>query len=129
MLRRPPRSTLFPYTTLFRSKIRERFEDVAIIIVSGIDRTQRVLDAVRLGAYDYLLKPCDLGVLELSVERALERRAPLRGARRHKQDLGKRNAELAHQQAGLERVQGRVGEKEKMGSPGPLAAGVGHERK
>src|SRR2546423_11121632 len=25
MIRRPPRSTLFPYTTLFRSKERERF--------------------------------------------------------------------------------------------------------
>src|SRR2546429_4999076 len=25
MIRRPPRSTLFPYTTLFRSKSRERF--------------------------------------------------------------------------------------------------------
>src|SRR5258707_11521327 len=24
MIRRPPRSTLFPYTTLFRSRIRER---------------------------------------------------------------------------------------------------------
>src|SRR2546430_14612993 len=26
MIRRPPRSTLFPYTTLFRSFLRERFE-------------------------------------------------------------------------------------------------------
>src|SRR6202161_246162 len=26
MIRRPPRSTLFPYTTLFRSKIRNRFQ-------------------------------------------------------------------------------------------------------
>src|SRR3712207_8108875 len=26
MIRRPPRSTLFPYTTLFRSRVREREE-------------------------------------------------------------------------------------------------------
>src|SRR3712207_7931568 len=26
MIRRPPRSTLFPYTTLFRSRIRSHFE-------------------------------------------------------------------------------------------------------
>src|SRR2546426_4891800 len=26
MIRRPPRSTLFPYTTLFRSRSRERFQ-------------------------------------------------------------------------------------------------------
>src|SRR2546430_9106639 len=27
MIRRPPRSTLFPYTTLFRSRVRERRHD------------------------------------------------------------------------------------------------------
>src|SRR2546430_10284147 len=27
MIRRPPRSTLFPYTTLFRSRLRERRDD------------------------------------------------------------------------------------------------------
>src|SRR3712207_9081201 len=27
MIRRPPRSTLFPYTTLFRSKVPATFED------------------------------------------------------------------------------------------------------
>src|SRR2546430_13193602 len=29
MIRRPPRSTLFPYPTLFRSQIRRRVEDAA----------------------------------------------------------------------------------------------------
>src|SRR5256885_10690665 len=30
MIRRPPRSTLFPYTTLFRSKGEERFSTVVV---------------------------------------------------------------------------------------------------
>src|SRR5438309_8622094 len=30
MIRRPPRSTLFPYTTLFRSTIRARADDNAV---------------------------------------------------------------------------------------------------
>src|SRR5438132_9771644 len=30
MIRRPPRSTLFPYTTLFRSQRRGRFGDIII---------------------------------------------------------------------------------------------------
>src|SRR5438105_7485722 len=34
MIRRPPRSTLFPYTTLFRSVI-ERVEDLIVVIVVG----------------------------------------------------------------------------------------------
>src|SRR5437868_7475636 len=39
LIRRPPRSTLFPYTTLFRSR------------------------ALKLGAFDFVSKPLDLGVL------------------------------------------------------------------
>src|SRR5687768_18342459 len=30
MIRRPPRSTLFPYTTLFRSRMARHFSDVAL---------------------------------------------------------------------------------------------------
>lgn|SRR5215207_798061 len=108
-------------------KIRENFQDIAVIVVSGIDRTQRVLDTMRLGASDYLLKPCDLGVLELSVERALERRALLRDARRYKQDLERRNAELAQRQAELKHLQAQIVHNEKMVGLGQLAAGVAHE--
>ena len=79
-------------------KITERYPDTAVIMISGIDRTQRVIDAIRVGAYDYLIKPCELDVLALCVERAMGRRTLLRNARRYKQDLEKRNAELARQQ-------------------------------
>ena len=76
-------------------RVVAQYPDTAVVMISGVDRTQRVLDAVRIGAFDYLIKPIDLDVLELSVERALERRKLLNDARRYKQDLERRNAELA----------------------------------
>lgn len=104
-----------------------RYPDTMVVMLSGIDRPQRVLDAVRLGAYDYLIKPCDLDTLSMTVERALERRALLRAARHYKVDLERRNEELRRSKAELVRLQGQIVQSEKMASLGQLAAGVAHE--
>jgi signal transduction histidine kinase len=96
-------------------------------MVTGINQPQRALDAIRLGAFDYLLKPCDLNVLELTVERALERGALMRNARQYKLDLEMRNNELARGKAELERLQSQIVHNEKMASLGQLAAGIAHE--
>src|SRR5256885_8881273 len=41
MIRRPPRSTLFPYTTLFRSRRRNRAPEQVRNRDPGVDLTQR----------------------------------------------------------------------------------------
>src|SRR5687768_17892899 len=42
MIRRPPRSTLFPYTTLFRSEVRKLHgQDAPVGPVPGADRRRR----------------------------------------------------------------------------------------
>ncbi|MEP7213569.1 MAG: ATP-binding protein [Acidobacteriota bacterium] len=108
-------------------RVIESYPKTAVLIVSGVDRPQRALDAVRLGAFDYLIKPCDAGVLELTVERALERRNLLINANRYKRDLEERNKELVHGKAQLERLQAQIVQSEKMASIGQLSAGIAHE--
>src|SRR2546429_8429406 len=41
-------------------KIIERYPDTAVLMVSGVDRKQRVLDAISVGAADYLTQPCQI---------------------------------------------------------------------
>lgn len=108
-------------------KVIDNYPKTAVLVISGVDRPQRALDAVRLGAFDYLIKPCDSGVLELTVERALERRSLLINALRYKHDLEERNDELVRGKAQLERLQAQIVQSEKMASIGQLAAGIAHE--
>lgn len=108
-------------------RVIESYPETCVLVVSGVDRPQRALDAVRLGAADYLIKPCDPEVLQLAVERAMERQTLLRNAKKYKQDLEAQNRELADGKAQLERLQAQIVHSEKMASLGQLAAGIAHE--
>lgn len=108
-------------------RIIENYPYTTVIIVSGVNNPKRALDAIRLGAFDYLIKPCELEVLKLTVERALEWRQLLLNARQYKIDLEKRNIELAEGKAELERLQAQIIQNEKMASIGQLTAGIAHE--
>src|SRR2546422_7921150 len=57
MIRRPPRSTLFPYTTLFRSNVDDLFEDTA----HGRKRRQSLRDAVELQNYQFNCHGVEMG--------------------------------------------------------------------
>src|SRR3712207_8888071 len=47
MIRRPPRSTLFPYTTLFRSRAGQHAADLGPQADLGLDRVRALLDERR----------------------------------------------------------------------------------
>ncbi len=108
-------------------EITARYPETAVIMVSGVDRSQRVRDALSLGAADYLIKPCELDVLLIAVERALDRRTLQCEAKKYKADIEKQNKELALRAAELQRLQAQIVHSEKMASLGQLAAGVAHE--
>src|SRR3712207_7357750 len=62
MIRRPPRSTLFPYTTLFRSfevcrELRRAGSRTPIILLTAKAQEAEKVMGLELGADDYVTKP------------------------------------------------------------------------
>ncbi|MBI5454219.1 MAG: sigma-54-dependent Fis family transcriptional regulator [Deltaproteobacteria bacterium] len=53
-------------------RAREERSDASIIIMTAESTTKNALEAMKLGAFDYVTKPFDLSELEIIVERAIE---------------------------------------------------------
>jgi DNA-binding NtrC family response regulator len=58
-------------------RVKEAHPDVDVIMVTGLSQIDTAVQAMKLGAFDYLSKPFDPDELQLVVKRALERRALL----------------------------------------------------
>ena len=54
--------------------VRQQFPDTPVIIISGIGDQEHAQGLIKLGAFDFLLKPFSLDVVEKSVRRAMDYR-------------------------------------------------------
>jgi DNA-binding NtrC family response regulator len=52
--------------------IRQKFPNTPVIMISGIGDQDHAQGLIKLGAFDFLLKPFSLEVVEKSVQRAVE---------------------------------------------------------
>lgn len=55
-------------------KVAQKFPQLPVIMVTAQDTVDTALNAIRLGAYEYLTKPPDINRLLLTVQRAIEKR-------------------------------------------------------
>src|SRR5438093_11775460 len=76
--------------------VRERYPETVTIMLTGYASLESAIQALRAGAYDYLVKPSEVEELRATVARGLERR-------RLGQELRARVAELADLNASLQR--------------------------
>ena len=53
-------------------QVRQRFPNTPVIVISGISDQEHAQGLIKLGAFDYLLKPFSLDEVEKSVRRAIE---------------------------------------------------------
>jgi len=85
---------------------REHCPDTEVILMTAYTSTESAIEALRLGAYDYISKPFEIDELVLTVQRALERRA-LRSENKYlRNSLSERHrvGELIGRAPGMRRV-------------------------
>jgi len=71
-------------------EIRSHYPDTAVIMVTAIADVQTAIGLMRMGAYDYIIKPIELNVLSVSLDRALEKRKLIIDNRDYQQHLEQR---------------------------------------
>src|SRR2546422_5467314 len=80
--------------------------DTVIVMISGMQTIESAINALRLGAFDYLMKPFDLRQAEPAVTRALEHHELITAKRRYENHLeelvNQRTAELDEALGSLE---------------------------
>jgi len=55
-------------------KIKQRHPEVEVIILTGHASVESTVEGMRLGAFDYLIKPCNVQELVEKVKQAFERK-------------------------------------------------------
>jgi DNA-binding NtrC family response regulator len=74
--------------------------DTVVMMISGEQTIETAIEALRVGAFDYLMKPFALQQVEAAVRRALEHHSLLEEKRRYENQLeelvNRRTAELNH---------------------------------
>jgi putative nucleotidyltransferase with HDIG domain len=72
------------------ARIRTQYPHIAFLMVTGVDDVRVGIEAMRNGADDYLVKPLQLDVVLISLDRALHRKRleqELDGYRRHLEEM------------------------------------------
>lgn len=67
--------------------VKERGYDTTVVMVSALHDTRRAIDALRCGAYDYIVKPFQLDEVDFSLQRVLEHRRLVKENRLYQSNL------------------------------------------
>jgi two-component system, NtrC family, response regulator PilR len=65
---------------------RERFPNTAVIMITAYASVETAVEAMKMGAYDYITKPFKVDELQLCIQRALDYQATLR-ENSHKREI------------------------------------------
>jgi signal transduction histidine kinase len=75
--------------------VKEIDAELIVILLTGYASLQSAIQALRAGAYDYLIKPCDVNELKLTIARGLEKRGLALALKERVAELEEANARIA----------------------------------
>jgi signal transduction histidine kinase len=85
------------------AELRSRWEGIVPLVLTGYASLETAVEALREGAYDFLVKPSEVGELKRTVARAAERSLLGRKLREHVAELDAANARLQELSNDLQR--------------------------
>lgn len=85
------------------AKIKERTPETAVLLITAFSTAGQAVEAMKLGAYDYLAKPFKVDEIKILVQNALEKR-----------DLKRENRQLREKAGVCEGYGGIVGTSQRM---------------
>jgi response regulator RpfG family c-di-GMP phosphodiesterase len=80
----------------FLQAVRQIDADAAVIVLTGAADVKTAIDSLKLGAYDFIMKPVNVDELLIAADRAWERRQLLIERREYHQTLERRVVEATH---------------------------------
>ncbi|WP_020586036.1 hybrid sensor histidine kinase/response regulator [Desulfobacter curvatus] len=108
--------------------VKKEFKKIPILIVSGAGVLDDAIEAVRLGAWDYLVKPLfNLDILLQAVKKALDRAKLIAENEAYQKNLEEQTVKLQQEVEDRKRTEKQLVQAEKMAALGDLVAGVAHE--
>ncbi len=104
-------------------KIKEIYPSVSVLMVTGYGTIITAVEAMKIGAYDYISKPFDIDHLLNTVEKGLTKRREKLDTEKMIQDLKQMSDRLLNREKEL---QSEILELSKLSTIGMLAQGIAH---
>ena len=88
----------------YRKTVQEQgAEEAPVVMISGHGTVETAVDALKSGAYDFIVKPLDLNRLLVTTQRALEHKSLVQETKVLRKKIGARN-KMVGESAAIERV-------------------------